>query len=103
MCADEVSEPLCGERWQSGQLRLFNLFGTTEMSVWATAHEFTARSPVPPAPLPVGVPLSDTGVDLAADGAVVIRSATRHAYVNGKRIQCVSLCHLCACACQGAV
>lgn len=82
--------PLCGERWRSGQLRLFNLFGTTEMSVWATAHEFSAHSPVPPAPLPVGAPLSATSVDLAADGAVVIRSASRHAFVNGVRIRCVT-------------
>lgn len=77
--------PFATERWRSNELRLFNVYGTTEMSVWASMHEFLP--PLLPAdPLPVGEALSETVLELV-DERVIIRSDTRHCYVDGRRLR----------------
>lgn len=48
-------------------MRLFNIYGTTENSVWATIHEVTKVELMNKKQIPLGVPLKDTRIAVVSD------------------------------------
>lgn len=73
------------ERWQDWnglQLkRIFNLYGLTEMSCWASAYEVTSDDIISKRPIPIGKPLDNsTRFELTSDGELVLKTNIRKCY-----------------------
>lgn len=73
------------ERWQDWngrhRKRIFNLYGLTEMSCWASAYEVTSDDIISKRPIPIGKPLdSSTRFELTSNGELVLKTNVRKCY-----------------------
>lgn len=70
------------QNWNDGhRKRIFNLYGLTEMSCWASAYEVTSDDVNLKRPTPVGKPLDDlTRFELKSDGELLLKTNIRKCF-----------------------
>lgn len=70
------------QNWNGHQLkRIFNLYGLTEMSCWASAYEITSDDIHSKRPIPIGKPLDNsTRFELTTNGELMLKTNVRKCY-----------------------
>uniref|UniRef100_S4RLD8 Aminoadipate-semialdehyde dehydrogenase n=1 Tax=Petromyzon marinus TaxID=7757 RepID=S4RLD8_PETMA len=80
--------------WKSmgNRTRLFNLYGITEVSCWATCHEIPTQHLLPgceQCAVPVGKPLLGTRVEVRDGAGLVLHHGQGQIYIGGERRTCL--------------
>ncbi|XP_029443139.1 beta-alanine-activating enzyme isoform X2 [Rhinatrema bivittatum] len=78
-------------REAGNQTQVFNLYGITEVSSWATCYRIPEELPnarLEECPVPLGSPLSGTVVEIRDASGIALQEGEGHVFVGGKRRIC---------------